>query len=701
MTLRGWALVGLVLVLTIAAGWWYFRPTGALSIELTGLPEGARGQVDVSGPDGFQQRVEQSEKLKVAPGDYLVRVHPANLAEATTYAADEEMRVAVPAHGEATAAAAYKIRIPSTTKILDPEHPGLLTPATGDQLAFDPAARKFEPGDTIVIAEGPQTPSLVVRRVTATKPEQDRVLVDTVQVGLEEAIPRGVIRLDDLADRPHSRQPSGDEISSLLLEIDTLQNRFGSCGGSGAAPRITLRVRGFDLSLKGTDLEWSIVPWHRFVEAKVKVNLRYEAEASLDAHVAGACKHEDEIKIVKTPRKLGKLLAKLLRAGPISLSGSLNVFGEVKAAASGGVKAAWKQKTDISVGGTVRAGSGAKRDAELTGLPSQYTSTTPEVESDATLSYNMGFRLRFAGGDPLNFIQGGPRIDFGDGIELKATRPKVELFQVYSAAVVAQYKIGPWEPELTIGEWKRRTKVWSGAAGPFKSKGDQPSQSMCPSDDAIKSSLDLGGGGYDLKVLKVCAGRHIAARVDTAAGRLPYSYWVGTNDGGTLSWDTVKSASDYTDMGAPRCDFLARQDKPARIVEFFGCQHWTLRDSVSVPSVIAEHLARHRELSAALASGDHRDVCARLDSQTKAELNLDDGAAPPCESVMDKIRSLVFGSIDQAYLSNKLTAPLAVQLVDESTAVVYDEWTSGKVRTQGTWLHTTGGWKLHVTEFPR
>ena len=188
-----------VLLLALLAGggyvvWQRVQPDpGRLTLEVSGLPPGGSGNAVVEGPDGFRRSVTKTATLSVRPGAYTVRIKPARVGAATTYVAEEVVRTEVAASATVSVPVAYKILIPDTTRVLDPQASGLLSPASGLTLTFEastPALAGLRVGEMIVVAEGPKTSELLVRKVVNVRRDGARLAVHTARARLEEAVPR-------------------------------------------------------------------------------------------------------------------------------------------------------------------------------------------------------------------------------------------------------------------------------------------------------------------------------------------------------------------------------------------------------------------------------------------------------------------------------------------------------------------------------
>jgi hypothetical protein len=84
---------------------------GALSVAVTGLPDGSAAQVQVTGPGGFTRAITSSEQLQhLAPGSYsvsAVNVTAAGHAWSPSPAAQE---VSIASNADAQAAVRYASR---------------------------------------------------------------------------------------------------------------------------------------------------------------------------------------------------------------------------------------------------------------------------------------------------------------------------------------------------------------------------------------------------------------------------------------------------------------------------------------------------------------------------------------------------------------------------------------------------------------
>ncbi len=467
---------GLVIVIVAALltgagvlGWRGLAPrTGQLVIELSGLPPETAGRVTVEGAAGFRQTVSQSTTLKVAPGKYVVRVEPVDLPAAKTYAADELWSADVVAGGAATVRAAYKILIPDTTIVLDPERPGLLSPSTGKQLTFEAATAGLaavRAGYFVVIAEGPKTLDLVVRKVLAVQKTDRRITLDTARATLDQAVPRGVLRFEEPASadglkiRPVSFQDVG-----VLAEIDTWKNRLGECGIS--SPRINYRIRDFHLDFNGSELEWSVSPLSPLVRLTLQSRFGYQGQVRLETGVGGHCTHEDEVKLANLPKKV----TRAIKIGKLKVNGSVNLLFKAKVEATGAVVVGYQQTVDFTARAEARSGPGKNVDADVGGWPPKFAFTdAPKVAGKLSGTLEMGFRVRFSSGDALNFLEVGPRYDLTDGARFSIEADgEATIDQLYKAEVSHRYKLFGKRFGYKVIEASWSNRIWTGKAESLK-----------------------------------------------------------------------------------------------------------------------------------------------------------------------------------------------------------------------------------------
>ncbi|MFC9694403.1 TolB family protein [Kribbella sp. NPDC056951] len=437
--------------------------TGQLVVEVSGLPPETAGRVTVEGAAGFRQAVTSSTTLKVAPGKYVVRVDPVDLPDAKTYPADELWSANVVAGGAATVRAAYKILIPDTTVVLDPEAPGLVSPSTGKQLSFEAATaglKDVRAGHFVVIAEGPKTPELVVRKVLSVQKAAGRINLDTAPASLEQAVPRGVLRFE-AADKlkPVSYQEAG-----VLAEIDTWKHRLGQCGIS--SPRISYKIRDFDLNFDGSDLEWSASPLNPYVKLTLKSRFGYQSTIGLEAGLGGHCSHDDEVKLVSLPKRF----TKAIKIGKVKVNGTINLVFKAEVAATAAATAAWTQTVDFTAQAEARSGRGAGVDSDFSGWPPKFAFTgSPKVDGKLSGSLKMGFRLRFSSGDALNFIEVGPSYDLTDGVRFTITSEgEASIDQIYTAGVSHRYKLLGKRFGYRVFDLSWTNRVWTGKAERLK-----------------------------------------------------------------------------------------------------------------------------------------------------------------------------------------------------------------------------------------
>ncbi|AVT39622.1 hypothetical protein [Plantactinospora sp. BB1] len=222
-----------------------------LRVVITGLPPGVVAHVGVAGPAGSSYMVTASEERRVPPGVYTVTIESVRGADTTFHPADERHEVVVEPGRTTLAAAPYRVAIPDTTEVLDPNDPGILE-IRGLRVVFAAGslrAAALQPGDHLISGVGTRVPHLLVRRVAAVRHSGDRILVDTQPATFDEALPAGVIRLDAVDGltllRPAAFAPD-DEPKPLVEFSQTLslrdsdctpgENASGRSAASGAAP---------------------------------------------------------------------------------------------------------------------------------------------------------------------------------------------------------------------------------------------------------------------------------------------------------------------------------------------------------------------------------------------------------------------------------------------------------------------------------
>lgn len=542
------AIVVVVAVLLAGAGvlgWRALAPqSGQLIVEMSGLPPQTAGRATVEGPAGFRQTVTHTMTLEVTPGKYAIRVEPVDLPAAKTYAADELWSASVVAGGSATVRAAYKILIPDTTTVLDPDAPGLVSPSTGKQLIFDAATAglaEVAAGHFLVIAEGPKTPDLVVRKVLAVKKLGSQIILDTTPAGLEQAVPRGVLRFEAAgsAGGAVQVQPASAHEAGVLVEIDTWKHRLGHCSVSG--PRITYTVRDFGIDFDGSDLEWSIQAWDPYLKLTLKSRLGYQSEVGLEAGTGGRCTHEDEVKVATLP----KMLTKALKIGKVKVTGTINLLFNADVEATGGATAAWTQTVDFTAQAEVHNGHKTGASLDFGGWPPKFAlARPPQVEGKLSGTLKMGFRLRFSTGDALKFVEVGPSYDLTDGARFTiSSQGEASIDQLYTFAVSHRYKLLGKRFGYRVFDLNKTNRVWTGNAeslkppsgtayyaqpGPggnlalYAKSGDQPARVVNPS---VAYTVALSPDGRQLAWIDIGE----SSTNETSSGKLMVSDVDGRN----------------------------------------------------------------------------------------------------------------------------------------------------------------------------
>ncbi|WP_279579132.1 hypothetical protein [Fodinicola feengrottensis] len=182
-------LVVVVVVVVFIGG-----STTTLRVSVTGLPSGASATVTVRGPVTYT--VTGSDERKVPAGAYVVQIPSARTSLGTAYADADQQSVTVPAGRTTSTTVDYATIIPDTTKVLDYTNPGIIA-VDGLKVTFaanSGSRPALVPGHIFIVAEGPQTPDPLARRVVSVTLTAAGLVVQTTPVKLSEGSAGGTLR---------------------------------------------------------------------------------------------------------------------------------------------------------------------------------------------------------------------------------------------------------------------------------------------------------------------------------------------------------------------------------------------------------------------------------------------------------------------------------------------------------------------------
>ncbi|MGH3728463.1 MAG: hypothetical protein ACRDTU_06890 [Micromonosporaceae bacterium] len=617
MTRRALLLTAVSVVIAVAMAAvvvWAGRddPT-RLRVNVAGIPDRVEARVEIAGPITYTVRDHRDER-DVPAGRYTLRIRPVNTEAGKAFPEFDETSIEVRPHRTNTTAAEYVVIIPDTTKVLDRRRPGI-TNVDGRRVTFaaeSPAVRVLKRGNIFIVAEGPQTSQLLVRRIDAITRDRTGVVVDTTPVSFSDALPSGRFRLDSerIGIRPASADPGGFVIRPAYEAPPTLSINFlelmlkredGGC-------RSSARNAGFGMdvgNLKprvGGKIDWGLYPPHAAVDITATLNPRVKLHLKLSGGASCEFKLDKEGGMAWLNTFCGKVIGTLVRIGPVSLR--CEVEPQVKV----GLKA--DAALTYTFGMTVSGGiehSLPKFAISDPRMEDMHQSVLKGVKPSVRTGAELGLTIGLYGGDPLGAAKVGVKLGLGVGPEL-AVKPKDNTIE---ANLKFSFSIKPtisldlpfkgWEKEFKAIEFVKTWRIWEASGKKYQEPAPPP---PCPTDDDLKSALDIYDGHkvHD----KVCAANYVAARwVDFHGVVGPV---VLKHVGGGFS----EFAGSYADESGPQCDADDIRRAPEKIKRYVGCEYWRgTPPSGSAPAEVAE---RQRRLFAALRDGD-RDTACRLAGQ--------------------------------------------------------------------------------------
>ncbi|MER7870636.1 hypothetical protein OIE99_17120 [Streptomyces cellulosae] len=467
---------------------------GRLRIEMTGLPKRVQGRVVVRGPDGDTFTLRSTAERKVKPGIYRISFPGVRVGNATTYTADDAVRISIKEGKVTTVPADYKVTIPDTTTVLDPEETGIEA-VHGNKVTFSanaPEADKIRRGQIVIAGAGPNSPGLLPRRVIAVEKQGSALIATTEPVPLNMALPEGAVTFADrksaLAGDPASssltpevlttaayapyaplqkdpeKEPNfsfefaGFQVGARLRENPN--NAANSQNCAAEIPGMRYSIHGFELDPSG-GYGWtkgSPTP-----KGNISVKLTYDSSLEVTGRVDIKCIDQFESNAFGIDRLCKSKILKVIKVGMFGPSCSATgIFKGTVLAESGDIQGKLSGKTVVDFVSNPKSRKPAhvnelsfKPTAKMTNSGTKY-----KVAVDAAVEVFLGLEL-LPVPEGLKVVEPGPVVDLGVGVELSAgmevapgstqapTQGKVFLRSGLDAG-----KYEP-QPEFQLFKWKR------------------------------------------------------------------------------------------------------------------------------------------------------------------------------------------------------------------------------------------------------
>ncbi|MET9378860.1 hypothetical protein ABZX98_32790 [Streptomyces sp. NPDC002992] len=603
--------------------WWSAQQRGALVVAVKELPSGTAADVTVRGPGGFHRHVTASRTFDDVPaGRYTLEIGPARGADADVYPTHPTVTASVKAGVTESAEAVYANVVPHTTKVLDASWLELASDVTDNRLVFDrdaTAAGKLAVGDVIVAGIGPKTPEGLIRRVAATRrDDQGRLVVDTKPATLRDALPKGRIDFRDVrpdssrseptsasrvlfvpgaangattqvnkADDPGSGVQTGGDgtftISALLRRGTIIENKLDfECSAaltSKPLQQISLGGQQPRLGEFSADWDWSGVH-------KVRYAFTLAESARIKVHMPASERNKCAFKF-REPDPAVRVAAFTLPVGPVPVVIVMEV--SMVATLEGTLKSDLSfdlgQKAKLTAGMEWKGG----RKTPIASFENEFTlhkGPTFALEGTAKAGLRIGTKIYGAAGPYLD-ITPGYKIAEVDEI---GGQSKAELKGgLYTAAGI---EFTPWgdadgKPTAAVEindlyhvEKVLKSYVWNPSPTPSPSKTDPGKEAACPPEDGIRQAIK----------------KRITGPVDPGAPFLGqykcWNGWVGAVWSGEPASDFVVISVFHRDQSRldPAVDLLPVMDDstdpdwvrdcrklrnlkpPAGLTDFVGCE---------------------------------------------------------------------------------------------------------------------------------
>ncbi|MEU9286408.1 hypothetical protein AB0D57_17230 [Streptomyces sp. NPDC048275] len=464
------AVLALVLLTTGAGAvlWKVRKSDTRLSVEITGLPDGARPNVAITGADGFKRSVTASTTLKLPPGSFHLTPAPAKAAHATYYTADAVLTAAVRSGKLTRVVVDYRVAVSDKARILNYANPGLISPPKGDQVLFRadaPTARGLRAGDILLAAEGPQTPEGLLRRVIRIERRGSVLAVRTAPAKLNEAMPKAVLRFPKTPE--HASQGTDMALAAYTASDDP----------KDLAPEVTLKMDtwkrkalggniscGVGLPVFKAEMDWPQVDFagsdmgfneNDLVWAQLQARIQYSMKTTWGTPHAAQCSWDTAW---KSKWKFPAWAVQLVRVGPFSVHPTWKWIAGVEAKAETGLKFESEISEDFTVktrlslrpwaSAHIQSNRPAKRKAEMAGA------------TEGKLKGKVGFRIGIEAAAPLDVFTAGLYLEVAAGVE-----GGIEPFK--REAKVEAFLEGGAGMEVAAGEFAGRE---IGASIPLKKK---------------------------------------------------------------------------------------------------------------------------------------------------------------------------------------------------------------------------------------
>jgi hypothetical protein len=433
------AAVAVVVAATIAVMVLTLPKTVRLHVDVLGLPGGVAAAVTVTGPVSYA--ITGSNERNVPAGTYVLRIEPVRTSAGTAYADDERQPVTV--SGERTSATVdYATIIPDTTKVLDYTNPGIVSVA-GRTVTFttdSPSRAALIPGNMFIVAEGPQTPDPLSRRVDKVTPTAAGIVVDTTPVKLSEALPAGHF---DLADEPVAITPALFRAPAqplLSLDFGKLlggELTGGSCRVSAEKPpKLNLILDGLQPHFGGS-FKWGLF---RKPPVSIKIDATISPRIGFDAEISAAMSCAIERDKASGFRWLntlcGKVIGKIAKIGPVSLRCKITPAVSLTLEVS--------NRTTFGLDATITGG--IKDNKPRFGVSDVNTRNLSQevfdgVEPTAKVSPALGLGIGLSGGDPSETAWLGLVLDLSAGPEFTAKAKSAALSLKFGVKLSAEAEL--------------------------------------------------------------------------------------------------------------------------------------------------------------------------------------------------------------------------------------------------------------------
>jgi hypothetical protein len=480
-----WAAGVTSLVLVVAVGVIALvggSATATLRVAVSGLPAAVPAALTVRGPITYT--ISGADERKVPAGAYSIQIPPVRTSLGLAYADTDQQQVTVPAGQQTATAVDYSTIVPDTTKILDYTNPGIVS-AAGRQVVFaanSQSRRALVPGNIFVVAEGPQTPYPLARRIDSVTPTAAGLVVQTTPVDISQALPAAHFDLDPTAAtsiQPAFYQgPPKPEFSFDFGKAIELYAKWeagekggikaeGSCDSAGLkVPRLALAIHNLSPKFGGS-FKWGLAP----PKVSISLTATLNPQISFDGEVAAALKCELRFEKAKGFALLNqlcdKVIGKLVRVGPVSLRCKLSPHVSVKVE----TEAATTLGFDATLHGGVKNSRPAfgVSDIRTRNLAQQIIAG---ASHSATVGGELGLGFTLEGGDPTRTAWLGLTVEIGAGPEFTAQGKSASLALVFRLELTAQMELDlrfkNYGKKRTLATFGTKFPLWHSTDGKFQ-----------------------------------------------------------------------------------------------------------------------------------------------------------------------------------------------------------------------------------------